>query len=101
MGDSSPNTQVGRKVLFVGGPEAGNVRIVPESMGDVMKADGDYLYKIWPFKMAGHSQTVHFAYAADQHPLNMLIEVWREYSPAAQIKREAGIETYQKLRPHT
>ena len=32
----------GRKVLFVGGPEAGNVRLIPESHGDIIKADHDY-----------------------------------------------------------
>ena len=46
-----PNT--GRKVLFVGGPEAGNVRLVPEADGDYVKADGDWIYKIWPIAMKG------------------------------------------------
>ncbi len=87
MGDKTPNIQVGNKVLFVGGPEAGNVRVVPESHGDMLKADNDYVYKIWPLRMAGNKKTAYFAYAADQHPLQMFMDMWREYSPVAQIKR--------------
>jgi len=87
MGDKTPNIQVGNKVLFVGGPEAGNIRIVPDSHGDVIKGDGDYLYRIWPIAMPGAKQKAFFAYAADQHPLQLFIDMWREYSPVAQIKR--------------
>jgi len=101
MGDKTPNIQNGNRVLFVGGPEAGNIRVIPESFGDVVKSEGDYLYKIWPFRMKGSTQTMYLAYAADQHPMNMLLDMWREYSPAAQIKRGTGGEmlTYQKAKP--
>ena len=97
---SNPNIAVGNKVLFVGGPEAGNVRIIPESHGDHIKADNDYIYKIWPMRMAGDKKmTAYFAYAADQHPLNMYMDMWREYSPVAQIKRNNPdiANTYQRV----
>jgi hypothetical protein len=82
----------------VGGPEAGNVRVIPESHGDYIKGDNDYLYRIWPIRMPGHARTAYFACDAHQHPLDMFLEIWREYSPAAQIKRQAkeGL-TYSKL----
>ena len=92
---------VGRKVLFVGGPEAGNVRIVPESTGDHVQGEGDYIYRIWPMRITGNTETAYFAYAADQHPLNMYMDMWREYSPVAQIKRaDPNIaQTYQQVTP--
>ena len=88
----------GNKVCFVGGPEAGNVRLIPESHGDLVRADNDWVYKIWPIRMTGADQTWYMAYAADQHPLKAIIDMWREYSPTAQIKRgqTEGI-TYSKL----
>lgn len=102
MGNKTPNIQVGRKVLFVGGPEAGNVRIIPESHGDRIKADEDFVYRIWPVRMAGDSRTAYFAYAADQHPLQLYIDMWREYSPVAQIKRNNPdvAMTYQSVKSH-
>ncbi len=85
------NIKVGRKVLFVGGPEAGNIRIVPESHGDTIKADEqDWVYRIWPIRMRGANTTAYFAYAENQHPMQLLIDMWREYSPTAQINRAAG-----------
>ena len=99
MGDKNPNIQVGRKVLFIGGPEAGNVRVVPESHGDRIKTEGEYIYRIWPTAMKGSKDIAHFAYADDQHPMNMFMDMWREYSPVAQIKRNdpSIAQTYQKL----
>ena len=85
----SDNIQVGRKVLFIGGPDAGNIRIVPESHGDMLQADHDYVYRVWPVAMAGTKQKIFFAYAADQHPIKMFIDMWRDYSPTAQIRRGA------------
>ncbi len=99
MSDNTPNIQTGRKVLFVGGPEAGNVRLVPESHGDHVKSESEYIYRIWPFKMAGSTEAMFFGYAADQHPMNMLVEIWREYAPVAQIKRNDPTiaQTYNTL----
>ena len=97
MSDNTPNIQTGNKVLFVGGPEAGNIRLIPESHGDLIKADNDYVYKIYPVKMAGTTRAAFFAYAADQHPLQMFIDMWREYSPAAQIKRGHETLSYNKV----
>ena len=93
---------VGNKVLFVGGPEAGNVRIIPESHGNVIQADGDYVYQIWPLKMPGDKRTAYFAYAADQHPLQMFLDMWRDYSPTAQIRRDNPdiALTYQSVKGH-
>jgi len=99
MGDLDPGINVGNKILFVGGPEAGNVRIIPESHGDVVMADNDYVYKIWPFSMKGHKATMYLACAADKHPMDMLLEMWREYAPAAQIRRKTDVLSYNKLGP--
>lgn len=98
-GDSSPNVNVGNKVCFIGGPEAGNVRVVPESHGEYLQTDGGYVYRIWPFKMKGDRRTVYFAYDAQEHPIKMLIDMWRDYSPTAQIKRDVdkGQLTYSTL----
>jgi len=93
----------GNKVLFVEGPEAGNVRIVPESAGNHLKSKGDYIYRIWPIRLAGSTDTMHVAFAADSHPINMFLAMWREYSPAAQIKRDMEKDgqalTYQTVQP--
>lgn len=95
----SANIKVGRKVLFIGGPEAGNVRVIPESFGNVVQSDADFIYSIWPVRLPGNTDTAYFAYASDQHPLQMFIDMWREYSPVAQIKRNdpSIAQTYQKL----
>lgn len=96
MGDKTPNIQVGRRVLFVGGPEAGNVRMVPESHGDIVFGEDRYPYRIHSFR-AGNDQ-LHIAYEQGSHILNAVVDMFREYAPAAQIKRESGITTYQKPR---
>lgn len=98
MGDSNPGIQVGNKVCFVGGPEAGNVRLIPESHGDHIQSDDGYIYRIWPMRITGDKQTAYFAYAADRHPLQMYMEMWREYAVVAQITRgkTEGV-TYQKV----
>lgn len=87
----------GRKVLFIGGPEAGNIRIIPESHGDVVTGDADTVYKIWPMRMQGDKRTIYFAYVANEHPINMLIDMWREYSPVAQIKRGQDTLSYNRV----
>jgi hypothetical protein len=99
MSDNTPNIQVGNKVLFVGGPEAGNVRVIPDSHGDMVQGANDYVYRIYPISLPGNKQRAFFAYAADQHPLQMFIDMWREYAPAAQIRSQtAGVaQTYQKV----
>ncbi len=100
MAENTKNIRNGNKVLFVGGPEAGNVRVIPESAGENVTGDGDYIYRIYPISLPGNSAKAFFAYAADQHPLNMFIEMWREYSPAAQIRSSLpGVaQTYQKVK---
>ncbi len=78
---------VGRKVAFVDGPNAGQVRVIPEADGELVKGDGDYIYRIVPFAMkGGHSGTMYFAYKADEHPIRLLFKMWEEYSIAAQIR---------------
>jgi len=100
MGDSNPAINVGNKVLFVGGPEAGNVRVIPDSAGEYVQSEADYVYRIYPISLPGNSKKAFFAYAANQHPLQLFIDMWRDYSPAAQIRgRMDGVtETYQKAR---
>lgn len=97
---SDQHISVGRKVLFVGGPDAGRVRLVPESAGDYLMGEGDYLYRVWTYKFKDYNTAVHFAYRSDAHPANLFVELWREYSPAMQIRH--GIDrgkTYQTVRP--
>ena len=86
--------QVGRTVAFIGGPNAGQARVVPDSAGDLVMGDADYTYRIWPFRMPGNKAVLHFAYAADQHPLGMLNKMWEEYSISAQIR--GGDHGYMK-----
>ena len=97
MGKQAPVS--GNQVLFVGGPEAGNVRLIPESYGELVKSEGDYIYRIHPFGHAAKKQVAYFAFAEGENPLNLLIMMWREYSPVAQIKRGTDlVPTYQKLK---
>jgi len=83
--NTAPSTE-GRKVAFIGGPEAGRARIIPESHGDLVMGSCDYLYRIWPVKMSGDPRTLHFAFAANEHPIKMMYKLWEEYSIAAQIR---------------
>ena len=83
--NTAPST-CGRKVAFIGGPEAGRARIIPESHGDHVMGPNDYLYRIWPINMTGSPKPIYFAFAADQHPMKMLFAMWEEYSIAAQIR---------------
>lgn len=92
------NLHTGRKVLFVGGPEAGNARSIPESYGDIVKhGDGEYVYKIHQFRVG--KDVLHLAFRNGDHILNAVVEMFREYAPAAQIKRESGIQTYHNIKP--
>ncbi len=79
---------VGRKVAFIGGPEAGKARIIPESHGDTIRVSksNDYTYRIWPFRFSGDNRTLWFAFNAQEHPMKMLFKLWEEYSIAAQIR---------------
>lgn len=96
---SKPNLATGRKVWFVGGPQAGNVRKIPE--GDDLVNDGDFIYRIFRYAMPGDQLCVYIAYAANQPPIHALVDMWREYSEVAQIKRGITDEgkTYNKLQP--
>lgn len=82
--NATPAT-AGRKVAFVGGPNAGQARIIPESAGEFVGAAGDFIYRIIPFAILG-TKVIYFAYAADQHPVKLLYKMWEEYSIAAQIR---------------
>ncbi len=89
--------KTGNKVLFVGGPEAGNVRIVPEDH-TVLKGDNDWLYQIWPVRMRGDKRVMYVAFDATKAPIEAFLEMWQEYSPAAQIRRDASEAlTYQRV----
>lgn len=90
--------RTGRRVCFIGGPEAGNVRMIPISAGDTV-SHGDYQYFIHPLAMKGSMDVMHFAFDAQRHPMNAFVEMWREYSAAAQVKRGIdGTRTYQNLK---
>ena len=76
----------GRPVGFVGGPNAGQARIIPESDGDYVAHD-EFIYRIWPFRLKGSGkETLFLACAKDQPPLVMLQQMWEEYSISAQIR---------------
>lgn len=89
---------VGRKVLMIGGPDAGRIRIVPESAGDHLRGDDDWIYKIWTMSFKGNKQPIHFAYDAEAAPGAFLVDMWREYSPAVQIKGDEKYLSYQTLK---
>lgn len=89
----SGNIQVGRRVLFIGGPEAGNARMIPDSYGDVVKAEGDFVYRIYPLRNG--KDVAYFACPDGYHILNALVDMFREYAPAMQIKGD--IRTYQSI----
>lgn len=96
MGDNKQSAVTGNRVCFVGGPEAGRVRLIPESVGDHIKGEGDFIYRIVKMQMPGYHGTAYFACSADQHPMDMFMEMWREYAPAAQIKSKTLDLTYNK-----
>ena len=58
---------------------------MPESVGDFINS-GDWVYRIYPFKMNNATQTLHFAFAANEHPIKLLYKMWEEYSVSAQIR---------------
>lgn len=97
-GDKSPHTQVGRKVLMVGGPDAGRIRVVPESAGEYLMGQEDWVYRIFVLRFPDSKEPIHFAYAANEPIGKLFIDLWREYSPAIQIKGDEKFLSYQKLR---
>ena len=85
------NIRIGRRVNFVGGPEAGNTRIIPESAGETIKS-GDWVYRIIAMALRDYpGKTLYFAYDAQKHPFGFLQEMWHEYAPAATIKRKTSV----------
>ncbi len=86
---TTQHVNVGRKVSFVGGPLAGDVRVIPESVGEILKADvdGDYFYRIFPVGFSHRAEPYWFAYDAQKDPSGFLVEMWDEYCPSAKIKR--------------
>lgn len=93
----TPSIVTGRRVLFVGGPDAGVARKIPESYGNFVKhPDGEYVYQIHAFRVG--KDELYVAYRQGDHILNAIVEMFREYSPTAQIKRETGQTlTYQHI----
>lgn len=86
------HVNIGRRVAFVGGPLAGDVRTIPESVGEILKAEegSDYFYRIFPVQFAtstGVAAPVWFAYDSQKDPSGFLADMWNEYCPSAKIKR--------------
>ena len=83
------HVKIGRKVAFVGGPLAGDVRSIPETAGEIIKAadDSDYHYRLFPVQFSNNRQPYWFAYHAEKDPSGFLVEMWDEYCPSAKIKR--------------
>lgn len=79
--------RVGRKVAFVGGPDAGKVRRIPENIGQVTA--GDWIYHIHPVKFQG-VETMWFAYNVDVHPAQLIVDMWEVYSTQKHL--EASID---------
>ena len=77
--------RVGRNVAFIGGPDAGQVRIIPEDIGQV--ASGDWIYHIHPIQFHGTAKPLWFAYNADVHPAQMIVDLWESYSTTESLKR--------------
>ncbi len=96
------HVKVGRHVCFVGGPLAGDVRTIPESVGEILKAEtgGDYFYRIFPVGFSHRKEPYWFAYDAQKDPSGFLIDMWNEYCPSAKIKRgqkitQVGADRYK------
>ena len=93
---------VGRKVSFVGGPLAGDVRVIPESVGELLKAEegSDYHYRVFPVQFSHNTQPFWFAFDAQKDPSGFLVEMWNEYCPSAKIKRGQRITQMEIGRAH-
>lgn len=76
----------GRIVCFVGGPDAGRARRVPESAGEILHSEKGFVYRVWPMRMPGDKRVIYFAFDSQEHPLKLLFKLWEEYSVAAQIR---------------
>jgi hypothetical protein len=90
----------GRKILFVGGPEAGNVRLVPEG-NDRLRSDDGYMYAVHGIAMPGDQRVIFIAFEEGRSPIEAIVDIWREYSETAQIKRGIGLtdgRTYQSVK---
>jgi hypothetical protein len=83
---------------MVGGPDAGRIRVIPESAGEFVKGEHDWVYQIRTLSFGPGEEPIHFAFAADQHPGQMFVQLWREYAPAIQIKGDELYHSYQKIR---
>lgn len=83
------HVNIGRKVAFVGGPLAGDVRNIPETTGELLKAEegSDYMYRVFPVQFSHNAQPFWYAYDAQKDPSGFLVEMWNEYCPSAKIKR--------------
>lgn len=77
---------VGRRVAFVGGPEAGHVRTVPEDVN--FMTSGDWQYAVVGITFTGDRKKLWFAFDRTRSPTELLLELWEEYCPAAMIKRD-------------
>ena len=77
-----------RRVAFVGGPEAGNVRSIPHDAKNLVTS-GDWEYRIVGLSFQGDKRTLWFAYDSQRAPADLILELWDEYCPAAMIKRNA------------
>ena len=91
MGKSktTQHVKIGRKVAFVGGPLAGDVRTIPDTAGEIIKAEegNDYHYRIFPIQFSHTTEPYWYAYDAQKDPSGFLVEMWNEYCPSAKIKR--------------
>jgi len=77
---------VGRPVGFIGGPNAGQARMIPEGAGDVVKGENGYTYRIWPFRASVGKNVMYLAFEDGRDPLEMMLVMWGEYSVSAQIR---------------
>jgi hypothetical protein len=84
-GKVSQHGRIGRNVAFIGGPDAGKVRIVPEDVPQLQS--GDWIYHIHPIQFHGTTKPLWFAYNADVHPAQMIVDLWESYSETESLKR--------------
>ena len=84
-GKVSQQGRVGRNVAFIGGPDAGRVRIIPEDVASL--SCGDWIYHIHPIRFQGVQDPLWFAYNAEVHPMQLIIDMWESYSQTENLKR--------------
>jgi hypothetical protein len=76
-----------RPVGFIGGPYAGQARMIPRGEDVIQDAQTAAVYRIWPFRAKNNpNKVLWLAFENGRDPLDMVRAMWEEYSISAQIR---------------